>query len=146
MLQPVNSPNGTRDQNAEASMVSTPQTVLMTMIGEFDISSRMRLGGALNRLRDATNVILDLTEVRYLDSTAIGEFIRLHKVRKAKGFPREIVVLPNEKLRRIFDILNLAEVFTIAGSLEQAVSPGDDVVALDFIAEVPALDGYHLEA
>ena len=105
--------------NGHAAIVEDPssdgyRTVVMALIGEFDISSRDRLSAALQRLYDVANVIVDLTEVRYLDSTAIGEFIHLHKIRKAKGLRRETIVIPNEALRRIFDILQLAEVFELS--------------------------------
>lgn len=117
---------------------SNVRTVVMTLIGEFDISTRDRLSAALERINDAVNVILDLTEVRYLDSTAIGEFIRLHKIRKAKGFERETIVIPNDALRRIFDILRLDEVFELTRRLEDAVPSGHPLLDLDFIAELPA--------
>ena len=128
--------------NGHAAIVedSSPdgyRTVVMALIGEFDISSRDRLSAALQRLYDVDNVIVDLTEVRYLDSTAIGEFIRLHKIRKAKGLQRETVVIPNEALRRIFDILQLAEVFELSERLEDAVPSGNGLVGLDFVAEIP---------
>lgn len=116
---------------------SDGRTVVMTLIGEFDISTRDRLSAGLERLNDVSNVILDLTEVRYLDSTAIGEFIRLHKVRKAKDLQRETIVIPNDALRRIFDILRLAEVFTLTDRLEDAVPDDNRLVDLDFLAEVP---------
>ena len=128
--------------NGHAAIVEDPspdgyRTVVMALIGEFDISSRDRLSAALQRLYDVDNVIVDLTEVRYLDSTAIGEFIHLHKIRKAKGLQRETVVIPNEALRRIFDILQLAEVFELSERLEDAVPPGNGLVGLDFVAEIP---------
>lgn len=115
------------------------RTVVMALIGEFDISSRDRLSAALERLYDVDDVIVDLTEVRYLDSTAIGEFIHLHKIRKAKGFQRETIVIPNEALRRIFDILQLAEVFDLSARLEDAVPAGHGLVGLDFVAEIPQM-------
>lgn len=107
----------------------------MALIGEFDVSSKERLRAALSRLESAGDVVLDLSEVRYLDSTAIGEFIRLHKARKARGFPRETVVIPNASLRRIFDILRLAEVFDFADSLPDAVGHNHGLLDLDFIAD-----------
>ena len=128
--------------NGHAAIVEDPssdgyRTVVMALIGEFDISSRDRLRAALERLYGVDNVIVDLTEVRYLDSTAIGEFIHLHKIRKAKGLQRETIVIPNEALRRIFDILQLAEVFELSERLEDAVPEGNGLVGLDFVAEIP---------
>ena len=133
-ISPSTNGHGTIPRHVPAS---EPRTVVMVLIGEFDISTRDRLSAALERLNDAGNVILDLTEVRYLDSTAIGEFIRLHKVRKAKGLPRETIVITNDALRRIFDILRLAEVFDLADGLQEAVPSGNGLVDLDFLAEVP---------
>jgi anti-sigma B factor antagonist len=131
--------------NGHAATIEDPpraghRTVVMALIGEFDISSRDRLNAALERLNDVDNVILDLTEVRYLDSTAIGEFIHLHKVRKAKDLQRETIVIPNDALRRIFDILRLAEIFELTDRLQDAVPQGNGLVDLDFVAEIPGIN------
>ncbi len=134
----VHSTNG-RSAPTQDLSPSDHYTVVMTLIGEFDISTRDHLSAALERLYDRGNVILDLTEVRYLDSTAIGEFIHLHKVRKAKGRQRETIVIPNDALRRIFDILRLAEVFDLADRLEDAVPSDNRLVDLDFLAEIPRI-------
>jgi anti-anti-sigma factor len=139
MQQQIKSSTNGHNAISEDPSPDGSRTVVMTLIGEFDISSRDRLKKALERLYDADHVILDLTEVRYLDSTAIGEFIHLHKVRKSKDLQRETIVIPSDALRRIFDILRLAEIFELTDKLQDALPRDHGLFDLDFVAEVPRI-------
>ena len=132
MQQPVE--HSTRAVAANAASDGSARTVVMTLIGEFDIYSSPRLGTAFARLHDVSNVVLDLSEMRYLDSTAVTEFIRLHNARKAKGFERETVVISGDPVRRIFNILHLADVFKLVERLDDAVAQRNTVIDLDFVA------------
>ena len=52
---------------------SVPQMAVMIFRGEYDIATAARLRADLNRLRDLRRVVLDFTDVTYLDSKAIHE-------------------------------------------------------------------------
>ena len=54
---------------------------VMTLIGEFDLSSKDELQRQFRALREANcrRVVLDLSQTRFLDSTTLGVLVRAHR-------------------------------------------------------------------
>lgn len=97
------------------------QPFVITLAGEFDIYSADALVQALAPANDRADVVVDLTAVRYLDSTALTAFIRMRKRRTIANLgPCRLVGL-NANLRRLFSVTHLDEVWPIHDTLEQAV-------------------------
>jgi anti-anti-sigma factor len=111
---------------------------VMIFSGEYDIAGAERLRADLNRLRDIQKVVLDFTDVTFVDSKAIHELVNLHQYRAAKGFEREAIVFQNPNLRRIFGILKLEQVFQCVSNLSDVVRNDDTPSHLYYAA--PALD------
>jgi len=66
------------------------------------------------------NVIFDMSEVEYVDSTVLGAFARKRKIRAAKGWkPSRLVLAP--AVRRIFERVHFDEVWPIFETLESAL-------------------------
>jgi anti-anti-sigma factor len=100
-------------------------SVVMIFSNEYDIACKEELRRDLARLSDVPNVVLDFTDVTYIDSTALGEFIRMHNARTAKGYARETIVVTNLGLKRLFDLVHLHEVFRFVTDLGDAVPSGE---------------------
>ena len=115
---------------------SVPQMAVMIFRGEYDIATAARLRADLNRLRDLRRVILDFTDVTYLDSKAIHELIDLHHCRAGKGFERETIVFQSPTLRKIFSVLDLQQIFHCAANLSDVV-PKDYTPSHLFYATSP---------
>ncbi len=94
----------------------------MMFAGEYDLSCRDRLRTDLDRLSTVQDVVLDLTDVTYIDSTFIAELMRLNGKRSSIGCKRETIVAGNHGVRRVFDILSLGKIFSFVTSLEQATT------------------------
>lgn len=92
--------------------------------GEYDIARIEQLREELDRLVAMERVILDFTDVTYIDSTTVGELVRLHKRRAENLFERETIVVSHRGVQKIFDVLELRKVFRIVATLEEAVDPG----------------------
>ncbi|HET9287506.1 MAG TPA: STAS domain-containing protein [Gaiella sp.] len=99
---------------------------VLTLRGELDAHDAPRLkdllSGALERLggTDDPCLVLDLTGVAFLDSTALGTMVgALRRVREAGGEMR--VVLPETPARRIFEITGLEDVLAVYASREAAL-------------------------
>ena len=101
------------------------QMAVMIFSGEYDIATAEGLRADLNRVRDIKRVVLDLSDVTYVDSKAIHELIALRTYRSAKGFEREAIVFQSPALRKIFGILNLDQVFHCVSNLSDVV-PSDN--------------------
>jgi anti-anti-sigma factor len=95
--------------------------------GELDIATlalcRTDLSSALNLFghRQATWIILDLSECTYLDSTGLGVFVSLMKTARASGGDA-VFVSPPAPIRRVFEVTQMTQILTVVDTLEQATA------------------------
>ena len=90
--------------------------------GEIDVASapevRRALGSAITIPTD--RVILDLCDVRFIDSTGLQAL--LHAQRRLGELHRQfVVVCPGGSVRRAFEIANLLDAFRVEATLEAAL-------------------------
>jgi anti-sigma B factor antagonist len=111
-----------------AEFTATSETLdaargLVSLRGEVDIYTAPRLKERLVELLDAgvTGVVVDLTEVTFIDSTALGVLIggvrRLHEV---DG--RMALVVATRPVERVLTLTGLDRVFTIHATRDAAVA------------------------
>jgi anti-sigma B factor antagonist len=114
--------------------------VVVSAHGELDAYSAPALGEAFANVRSnaSGNVLIDLTRVSFMDSTALGLVVRaVNGVVDDGG--RACLVLPESSARRIFEITTLDRVLPVASSRAEAlreltvtnVSDGDGEAAED---------------
>ena len=73
------------------------------------------------------HVVVDLSATAFIDSSSLGVLIGAHRRLRRHG-GRLAIVCPNDAITKTFRITGLDSVFTIVGSLEEAVN-GDTVGA-----------------
>ncbi len=98
------------------------EMAVVSATGEIDLATspalRSRLQDAIGRRRV---VIVDLSEVTFIDSTGLGVLIGgLRRVNEAEGEMRIVVADP--RVLKIFEITGLTELFSIHPSLAEATS------------------------
>ncbi|GIG22157.1 anti-sigma-B factor antagonist [Cellulomonas chitinilytica] len=98
------------------------QTVV-DVVGEIDVSTadvlRERLLDLLDH--DRTDLVVDLREVRFMDSTGLGVLVgTLKKVRLLGG--RLQLVIDSERLLKVLQITALLQVFTVHATVEDALA------------------------
>ncbi|MEV4139811.1 STAS domain-containing protein [Dactylosporangium sp. NPDC049742] len=95
--------------------------------GELDVSTAPRLRQAITTALDegSGTVIVDLTTVTFMDSTTLGVLIGAHnRVREsASGSLR--LVCPEERIRRVFRITGLDNVFPLFDTVTDAVNAAE---------------------
>jgi anti-anti-sigma factor len=101
------------------------QTVVMIFTGEYDLTSKERLRETLEELCAVPSVILNFSDVTYVDSTVITELIRMHNLRAERGFASEAIVLQNRNVRQVLDLLQMQQIFRFFEALDDAVGPTD---------------------
>lgn len=70
---------------------------------------------------DRKQLLLDLTKVRFLASSAVGVLINLHKkATKIKG--RMVIVGMRPNLMKIFEIMKIKKLFTFCATEEEGLS------------------------
>ena len=80
--------------------------------GEFDMTATFTVEPALERLLDTPGlgaITLDLSALRFIDSTGIGVLLRAHDEAERRGIDLGIVPGPSE-VQRVFEVAGLDEV------------------------------------
>ena len=98
------------------------QHTTVVLAGEFDVSAAVRLrqwiADLLVQPRGPRRITLDLTDVDFIDSSAIGLLVGTTKRLRAMG--GDLVIQHcSPRVRRVIDLVELGEFLTIATDAEQ---------------------------
>ena len=88
---------------------------VITLRGEWDISNRDRLREALTALGSESDVIVDLREASFFDSTALAELIALYKRLTAQERSLEALV-GESNMRRLLELTSLDGLLGVTGT------------------------------
>ncbi len=109
--------------------VSTGERGALTVVhvgGEIDVYTAPLLREALDKQVSAGRVdlVVDLDEVTFMDSTGLGVLVgRLKLVRSQGGTLR--IVSSQDRILKVFKITGLDKVFHIFASVDEATSPAE---------------------
>ena len=96
------------------------QTSLIAVEGELDLSTAPRLKwlllDSLHEGRD--QLIVDLTDTTFMDSTALGVLVAVHRKLEAPG--RMAIACSRENVLKIFELSGMDAAFSIFGTIEEA--------------------------
>ena len=99
----------------EIKSVISGSVATIRMDGRFDFSAHRAFRDTYEPLlqqRDVTQVEIDLANVAYMDSSALGMLLLLHERAKASG--KDVVLCrANPTVTQILDIANFGKLFTI---------------------------------
>ena len=98
---------------------------VVTVAGEIDLFTAPEFKQRISEPIDAgrSTVIVDLTATTFIDSSSLGVLIGAHRRLKLRGGSL-VVVCDNEAISKTFKITGLDGVFTIAPSVDAALSGG----------------------
>ncbi len=99
------------------------ERALLVVCGEVDIYTSPQLHEALDEAVDggARHLLVDLSEVAFIDSTGLGVLIGATKQLQLRGGAL-VIVCPQEKIRRVFQITALDQILAMHASREEALS------------------------
>ena len=100
-----------------------PESVLVTVAGELDIATVPQLRERLDAAVDAgaTRVVLDLTDVSFMDSVAMAAII--HARTRLGDAGRLVVAIPSESYTRlVFEIAGLPRCLDLFETRAEAVA------------------------
>jgi anti-anti-sigma factor len=102
----------------QASWSPAPGVILR---GEVDIGTAAQLTRSLDAaIRDSVGAfVVDLCDVEFLDSSGIHALMRARAVLGRDDRPL-IVVCPPNQVRRVLELVGIADLFTLFGSREEA--------------------------
>lgn len=95
---------------------------VLAVKGEVDVYSAPALSENLNQLLDegSATIVVDLTEVAFLDSTGLGALIAARTATDKTGGALPIVCT-QDRILKLFNITGLDGVFSIYPSVDEAV-------------------------
>jgi anti-sigma B factor antagonist len=100
-------------------------TAVFSVHGELDLHEAPELQDRVTTAieRGARLIVVDLTEVTFIDSMALGVLLAaVNRFRPSGGVLR--LVVPNPNIRRIFEISLLDQVFTLDSTRDAALAAG----------------------
>jgi anti-sigma B factor antagonist len=98
------------------------RTYVVQVTGELDLHLEPQLREELNQaLGDGfVHVVVDLTDVNFLDSSALGRLVEAAKRLATRG-GSIVLAAPDRQIRRLLEITALDRIFAIAPSLDDAI-------------------------
>ena len=87
---------------------------VVVFAGEYDLANMEDLRKELSRLVLIQDLVLDMSEVIFIDSCFISELIRLQQTRIEKKLPRvKIVTQRDSVVRRVLEVTGMLSLFDV---------------------------------
>jgi anti-anti-sigma factor len=87
---------------------------VLALHGEWDVSNRERLRATCASLGNEADVLVDLREASFFDSTALAELIALYKRLTGEGKRLEVLV-GDSNMRRLLELTSLDNLLGVSG-------------------------------
>lgn len=98
---------------------------ILSLKGEFDMSDSSSFESIINNIKSKSkNIIIDCTDLEYLDSSAIGQLIQL-QMDITNNDGKLYIANLNEFILNIFEIADLNTFFTIITNEQMKTIVGD---------------------
>lgn len=92
-------------------------------VGEIDVSTAPELRARLHELDESATVVVDLSEVTFLDSTGLGVLVAtLKRIRESEAGGDLRLVVTRPQVSKVLDVTGLATVFSVFPSLDAALN------------------------
>lgn len=107
---------------AVSAQPSSNGIAVVNVQGEVDVYTAPKLKEEIhNRLDSGENkVVVDLTNVAYMDSSGLGVLIGALKRAREEGGDL-MVASPNPRISRILDVTGLSRIFNVRATMQEAV-------------------------
>jgi anti-anti-sigma factor len=96
-----------------------PNAEILHVFGDADIATAPELETSINGIVSPLPLIVDLTECRFIDTTAISVLIRAYK---RLGSLFRIVVTPQSHVERVLKITHLPAIISVTTSLKESLA------------------------
>ncbi|RSD21136.1 anti-sigma factor antagonist [Mesobacillus subterraneus] len=108
--------------NISIDVKETESMLAVKVSGEIDAYTAPQLREKLFPMseKEGIKMVVDLSEVNYMDSTGLGVFVGVFKNVRAHNGEFKIVGL-SERLQRLFEITGLADIIDINSQIEGGV-------------------------
>ena len=91
---------------------------VLQLTGELDVSSSTVLEEELGRLEDVPTIVLDLSQLEFVDSTGLGVLVKTHQ-RLREQDRRLAVIQGGGQVRRLLELTGLDQQLTLIVELDE---------------------------
>jgi anti-sigma B factor antagonist len=106
----------------EVSVSEREGVSIVTAVGEVDVSTAPKLRQSLHDQLKAALVVVDLSEVTFLDSTGLGVLVSaLRRKREQEAGDAFRLVVSRPQVSKVLEVTGLTSVFPIYRTLEEAL-------------------------
>jgi len=111
------------DEMLEVTVEILDDLPIVRARGEIDVSTAPTLRAELTSLPDgADRVVVDLSEVTFLDSTGLGVLIgAMKRMRDGEAEGRVDLVVTRPHIQKVLEVTGLTSVFTLFDSVDEAL-------------------------
>jgi anti-sigma B factor antagonist len=100
--------------NLAVHVTEGAEQVVVRLSGEFDLYSSTEVRDALNKeMNSGRRLLVDLADVSFIDSTALGVLLAAHRRALTNGSQLELVVDRTHEVPRALSITGLDRIFKI---------------------------------
>ena len=111
--------------NFRVDVRSEDRAIVLAVAGELDLATSPALEQELDRVRDADIdlLIVDLRDLRFMDSTGLHALVKAHKQAHDAG-RRFAVVQGGAQIERLLDLTGVGDLLIVAQSPEELLRAG----------------------
>jgi anti-anti-sigma factor len=96
--------------------------IVVAIVGEIDMATAPEVSRAIDSGNsDAARVVIDLSEVTFLDSSALNAFVQSQQELARRDIAFRIVSPADQAVRNVFEITRLTEPLSVVDSLDEAL-------------------------
>jgi anti-sigma B factor antagonist len=107
----------------ELSTARVGDAAVVSVVGEVDMATAPRLSQALELVDErVARVVIDLTQVTFLDSSALNALVRCQRQLEQRDIELRLVGPESQAVRRVFEITQLTEPLHVVATLDQALA------------------------
>jgi anti-sigma B factor antagonist len=97
--------------------------IVVSIVGEIDMATAPEVSKAIDYNHgDAARVVVDLSEVTFLDSSALNAFVQSQQDLAQHDVAFRIVSPSDHAVRNVFEITRLTEPLSVVDSLAEALA------------------------
>ncbi|WP_243342229.1 STAS domain-containing protein [Anaerococcus sp. AGMB09787] len=96
----------------EANLENNQEQILIRLKGDLDVYSEEDFRDFIenNISPENKDIVIDIEDLDYLDSTGLGMFMKIYNDNKEKG-KKVKIINPKDNIKKLFEITDLTEIF-----------------------------------
>jgi anti-anti-sigma factor len=102
---------------------ASPETAVVALVGEHDLSSRIALRSTLLSAAEGRNLLVDLGECTFADSAIVSLLLATRRTLEALDRRCELLIPPTAGyVTRLFEITGISDLFRVHTSVGEALA------------------------